>query len=301
MPAEGDWFQHVDSVPGRLAGKVALITGTGRGQGRVAAMMFAAAGARVVGCDVKAENSRATAELVRSQGGEMESLEPVDLTREGDVLRLIEHAETSFGGFDILYNNAASSRQGSIQEMSLEDWRWTLEHDLTLVYTTIKHAVPVLERRGGGTIVNTASAAGVNISMPGNARGMLAHCVAKAGVIRMTELLAVELAPLNIRVNAISPGVIDTPVIAPLLGDPDSDGRRLFERLAPLSRIGRPEDIVAAALYLASDEASFITGANLRVDGGSTASGGLGAPNLEAEGVIDQTVAAWLAQHKPAS
>jgi NAD(P)-dependent dehydrogenase (short-subunit alcohol dehydrogenase family) len=294
--AEGKWLQQVNSVSGRLAGKVALITGTGRGQGRVAATMFAAAGARVVGCDIDAESSLATAELVRAQSGQMESLEPVDLTREDDVVRLIEYTESSSGGFDILYNNAASTRQGSIQQMSLEDWRWTLEHDLTLVYTTIKHAVPALERRGGGAIVNVASAAGVNISMPGNARGMLAHCVAKAGVIRMTEVLAVELAPLNIRVNAVSPGVIDTPVIAPLLGAPDSDGRRLFEGLAPLSRIGRPEDIVAAALYLASDEASFITGANLRVDGGSTASGGSGAPSLEAERVIEQTVAAWLAQ-----
>jgi NAD(P)-dependent dehydrogenase (short-subunit alcohol dehydrogenase family) len=257
-------------MAGRLAGRTAVITGTGRGQGRAAAVRFAAAGATVVGCDIHADEAAQTVELVRAAGGTMTSLHPLDLTDEDDVIRLTDTAVTTYGRVDILYNNAAATRGATVvSELRRDDWDWTLDHDLTLMYLTIKHAVPVFRRQGGGTIVNVASVAGLNVSFPST----LAHSVAKAGVIRMTSFLAVELAPFNIRVNCVSPGPIDTPALRRTFGQPPEPAEAdwsVFTDRALLPRIGRPDDIVMAALFLASDEASFITGVNLPVDGGAS-------------------------------
>jgi meso-butanediol dehydrogenase/(S,S)-butanediol dehydrogenase/diacetyl reductase len=253
---------------GRLNGKVAVITGTGGGQGRAAALRFAAEGARVVGCDVKVGGAEETLEMVRAAGGEMTSLQPLDLTDEREVERLLGHATDSFGDFDILYNSAALARGARAEEMSRGDWDWTMSYDLTLMFLTIKHAIPVFRRRGGGAIINVASAAGVT----GAAQAMLAHSVAKAGVIRMTSFLAVELSTLNVRVNCISPGAIDSPALRATFGGSDEQEPdwSIFTRHGLVNRIGKPDDIAAAALFLASDEASFITGINLPVDGGAT-------------------------------
>ena len=253
---------------GRLSGKVAVITGTGGGQGRAAAVRFAAEGAHVVGCDVKVGGAEETLEMVRAAGGEMTSLQPLDLTAESEVERLLAHAVETYGDFDILYNSAALARGARAEEMSRGDWDWTMSYDLTLMFLTIKHAIPVFRRRGGGAVINVASAAGVT----GAAQAMLAHSVAKAGVIRMTSFLAVELSTLNVRVNCISPGAIDSPALRATFGG--SDEREpdwsIFTRHSLVDRIGKPDDIAAAALFLASDEASFITGVNLPVDGGAT-------------------------------
>jgi NAD(P)-dependent dehydrogenase (short-subunit alcohol dehydrogenase family) len=278
-------------MAGRLAGKVALISGTAGGQGRAAALLFASEGAKVVGCDLDALGAKETLAEVEAAGGEMVSMHPIDLTVEADIKRWIDFAVEAYGDFDILYNNAAAMRPGPIEDVSLEDWNWTLEHDLTLVFLTIKYALPVLKRRGHGAIVNTASVAGMNITFPLRARGGLAHCVSKAGVIRLTEVLAIELSPFNIRVNAVSPGCIDTPVLAPLLSDPAS--KALFEAMSVMDRMGEPEEIARAALFLASDEASFVTGVNLNVDGGSSVSGSQGAPNAAAESTIETAVTRW--------
>ncbi len=253
---------------GRLAGKVAVITGTGGGQGRAAAVRFAAAGARVVGCDVKVEGAQETLEMVTAAGGQMVSLHPLDLTEESEVERLIAHAVDVFGDFDILYNSAALARGARAEEMSRADWDWTMAYDLTLMFLTVKHAIPVFRRRGGGVVINVASAAGIT----GAAQAMLAHSVAKAGVIRMTSFLAVELSPLNVRVNCISPGAIDSPALRAVFGGSDTDEPdwRPFTKHSLVARIGRPDDIAAAAMFLASDEASFITGINLPVDGGAS-------------------------------
>jgi meso-butanediol dehydrogenase/(S,S)-butanediol dehydrogenase/diacetyl reductase len=253
---------------GRLTGKVAVITGTGGGQGRAAALRFAAEGASVIGCDVKVEGARETLEMVRSAGGEMTSLQPLDLTDEREVERLLAHAVDTYGDFDILYNSAALARGARAEEMSRGDWDWTMSYDLTLMFLTIKHAIPVFRRRGGGAIINVASAAGVT----GAAQAMLAHSVAKAGVIRMTSFLAVELSTLNVRVNCISPGAIDSPALRATFGGSDEHEPdwSIFTRYSLVDRIGKPDDIAAAALFLASDEASFITGVNLPVDGGAT-------------------------------
>jgi meso-butanediol dehydrogenase/(S,S)-butanediol dehydrogenase/diacetyl reductase len=277
----------------RLEGKVALVTGTGSGQGRAVALAFAKAGARVVGCDLDADGAHETLAQVSALGSEMRSFEPVDLTDETDVANFIGCAAVLWGGFDILYNNAAAARGGRAAQLSRDDWDWTLAADLTLMLLAIKHSIPVFEARGGGVIVNVASVAGMSLgsSMPGNAAGMLAHSVAKAGVLRMTQVLAIELCTIGVRVNAISPGVIDTPALRPFLGDPGSRGRELFTGHLPIARVGQPEDVAAAAVFLASDEASFITGVNLPVDGGASV-GTRPDPLVEAE--LEELVAQWM-------
>jgi meso-butanediol dehydrogenase / (S,S)-butanediol dehydrogenase / diacetyl reductase len=257
-------------VAGRLAGKTAVITGTGAGQGRAAAIRFAAAGAHVVGCDTNPDGAAETVELVRAAGHSMTSLHPLDLTNEDEVIRLTDTAVAAHGRLDILYNSAAATRGAAVvSELRRDDWNWTLDYDLTLMFLSVKHAVPVFRRQGGGVVINIASVAGINVSSPNT----LAHSVAKAGVIRMTSFLAVELAPINVRVNCISPGPIDTPALRRAFGQPpepaEADWSTFTDR-SLLTRIGHADDIAMAALFLASDEASFITGVNLPVDGGAS-------------------------------
>ena len=275
-------------MAGRLEGKVALITGIAGGQGRAAAIRFAAEGAIVAGCDLKVEEANETVAMVEAAGGRIASLQPVDLSDESGVRALVEFAVDKFGDFDILYNNAAVARATSLEDLERADWDWNMANEVTLVYMAVRHALPVFKRRGGGAIINVGSIAGmVGSGMPGNASGNLVHCVAKAAVIRLTENLAIELSPYNVRVNCISPGVIDTPQLRPFLGDdPDTPMRRLFAGKCLVPRIGEVDDIVNAAVFLASDEASYVTGVNLPVDGGFSASGGVGRPSGELEDVV---------------
>ena len=275
-------------MAGRLEGKVALITGIAGGQGRAAAIRFAAEGATVAGCDLKVEEAKETVAMVEAAGGRIASLQPVDLSDESGVHALVEFAVDKFGDFDILYNNAAVARAASLEDLERADWDWNMANEVTLVYMAVRHALPVFKRRGGGAIINVGSIAGmVGSGMPGNASGNLVHCVAKAAVIRLTENLAIELSPYNVRVNCISPGVIDTPQLRPFLGDdPDTPMRRLFAGKCLVPRIGEVDDIVNAAVFLASDEASYVTGVNLPVDGGFSASGGVGRPSGELEDVV---------------
>jgi NAD(P)-dependent dehydrogenase (short-subunit alcohol dehydrogenase family) len=277
-------------MAGRLANKVALISGTAGGQGRRAALHFAAEGAKVVGCDVKQVEAKETVELVRTGGGEMVSLQPVDLTDEASVKAWIDFAVEAYGDFDILYNNAAVAKAAALEDVRREDWDWNFANEVTLVFLSVKHALPVFERRGSGVIINVGSIAGmIGSGMPGNASGNLVHCVSKAAVIRLTENLAIELSTRNVRVNSISPGVIDTPQLRPFLGEePDAPIRQLFASKCLVPRIGEVEDIVNAAVFLASDESAYITGINLPVDGGFSCSGGVGRPTSE----VDDAVAA---------
>lgn len=261
----------------RLEGKIALITGTADGQGRAAALLFAAEGAKVVGCDLKSDLAAETMELVRKAGGEMVSLHPLNLNDENEVQRWMDFAVKQYGDFDILYNNASGVRGGTIESLTRADWDFDMANEVTILFLAIQKALPVFKRKGGGTILNTASVAGmVGAAMPGNLPGNLVHNVAKAAVLRLTVNLAVELSPWNIRVNAVSPGIIDTPATHSLLA---VGGRELFERSLLTQRVGKPEDIAKAALYLCSDESSYVNGANLVVDGGWEASGGLGRPD----------------------
>jgi NAD(P)-dependent dehydrogenase (short-subunit alcohol dehydrogenase family) len=275
-------------MAGRLEGKVALITGTADGQGRAAALAFAAEGAKVVGCDLKADLAEQTVELVRTQGGEMVSMQPLNLGDEAGVQRWIDFAVDQYGDFDILYNNASGVRGGTIESLTRADWDFDMTNEVTILFLAIQKALPVFKRKGRGTILNTGSvAAMVGAAMPGNVAGNLVHNVAKAAVLRLTVNLAVELSPWNIRVNTVSPGFIDTPATRPLL---EAGGRQPVERALLNRRIGRPEDIAMAAVYLCSDEADYVTGANLVVDGGWVAGGGVGRPDPEIEQIFGEVM-----------
>jgi NAD(P)-dependent dehydrogenase (short-subunit alcohol dehydrogenase family) len=254
-------------VGDRLAGKVVLITGTAGGQGRAAALLFASEGAVIVGCDLKQEQARETVAIVLSSGGAMTSSEPVDLGDSAQARSWVAEAAALHGGFDVLYNNASLPRFASIAEMTDEQWHYTMRNELDLMFYTCSAAWPHLIERGSGSIINTGSVCGV--SSLAQTPGSIAHATTKGGVIAMTRELALEGGPHNIRANTISPGIIDSPATAPAL----AAGSFREDHLASLmlKRIGTPQDVAQAALFLASDESSWVTGANLLVDGGFSA------------------------------
>ncbi len=251
----------------RLAGKVALITGTGSGQGRAAALLFAAEGATVVGTDRDPQGAAETVELVRAAGGLVDSTHPLDLGHEDAVQVWIDEAAARHGGIDVLYNNAAATRFSPIAETSYEDWSFTLRNELDIVFLATKHAWPHLIARGGGCVLLVGSTAGITGSVT-NTR--IAHTASKGGVVAMTRQLAAEGAAHGIRANCISPGMIATPASQGTLLAEDHP-MRTIARAIPLGRIGVPDDVARCALFLASDEASYVTGANLVVDGGWSA------------------------------
>lgn len=253
-------------MPGRLDGKVALITGTAGGQGRAAALLFAREGARVVGCDLNVQGAQETVEMVRAAGGEMLSLQPMDVADGEQVKRWIDLAVEDYGGFDILYNNAAANALAAVEDMTWEQWHFTIRNELDCIYWTCHYAFPHLKARGGGSIISTASAAGM-VGVPW--LGTFAHAAGKGGVLALTRQLAVEGGPFNVRANSISPGPIDTAARAKAYQDLKELERRLTHTV--LNRIGRPEEIASVALFLASDDSSYVTGANIVADGGQTA------------------------------
>ncbi|CAN5141118.1 SDR family oxidoreductase [soil metagenome] len=247
----------------RLEGRVALISGTGGGQGRAAALRFVQDGAIVVGCDVNAEADAETTRLVAEAGGVMTTM-VCDLGDPEGAKAWIDKAVSDHGRIDIVYNNASAAKFGSIMDLSVEDWRFTIRNELDLVFLTTKYAWPHLLKRGGA-IINVASTAGWQGSR-GN--GTIAHNATKGGVIAMTRQMALEGAPLGIRANSISPGFIITPGTRAFVENPAV--RAQLTASIPLARPGEPEDVVGMAAFLASDEAAFITGADIIIDGGTT-------------------------------
>jgi NAD(P)-dependent dehydrogenase (short-subunit alcohol dehydrogenase family) len=251
---------------GRLDGKVAVITGAGSGMGRASALLFTREGAAVLVADVNERGGAETVERVTAEGRQA-AFRRTDVASSEDVRGMIQEAVERFGSLDVLYNNAGIAGQSArLAEQSEENWERVLGINLTGVYYGMRHALPVMLERGGGSIISTASVAG----MVGFA-GAAAYCAAKAGVISLTRTAAVEYARWNIRVNCICPGVVETPLLAEIYGgDVEADRPRLLRR-QPLPRFGTPEDIAQMALYLASDESGYVTGAAMVVDGGYTA------------------------------
>ena len=253
-------------MSGRLDGRVAVITGTGGGQGRAAALLFAQEGAVVVGCDVKSDGAEETVQLVREAGGTMTSTHPIDLADRAQVDAWIAGAVAEHGRIDVLYNNAARAVFGSIADMPVETWHEAIRNELDLVFHVTQAVWPHLVAAGGGAIVNTASMQGVNAIRA--ASGGFAHAATKHGVIGMTRELASEGGPVGIRVNSVSPGLILTPATQDITQVPGAVEAFLDHQV--IKRPGAPEDVARAALFLVSDDASFITGENLVVDGGYT-------------------------------
>lgn len=248
---------------GRLDGKVAIVTGAGSGIGRQVALDFALEGASVVLNDLRTDGGGEQAALqIKSQGGNAIYIH-ADVSLESDVERLIRAAVAEFGRLDVLVNNAGVSRYKPLQELTEEDFDFIVGTNQKGTFFGIKHAVPALIAAGGGSIVNTAS-----IAADHGQRGSFVYGATKAAILAMTRIAATELGPHNIRVNAVQPGVIETGMKA--VGG--TERTRVIERCAsetPLGgRIGTPADCSPLYVFLASDEARFITGQKFAVDGG---------------------------------
>ncbi|MFC4242168.1 SDR family NAD(P)-dependent oxidoreductase [Gryllotalpicola reticulitermitis] len=265
-------------MSGRAEGKVVLVTGTGGDIARAAAITLAREGAHVVGCDINVELAEETVAAVRDAGGSMDSLHPLDLSVEGDAQRWVEFALARHGRIDAIVNNAKAARGGSGEETSAEDWRFTIDRNLTLPWLVTKAAIPALkESQGSVLFIASVSGAQFGTGYPGNTTNLVAYSTAKAGILRLSVALANELGAAGVRVNTLSPGIVETASTLRSYGLPGTPRRELVSRPALLpQRTGHPQDIANAVLFLVSDDASWITGADLRVDGGWAASGGVG-------------------------
>jgi NAD(P)-dependent dehydrogenase (short-subunit alcohol dehydrogenase family) len=263
-------------MPGRLEGKVAVVTGagcvgSGWGNGRAAAVLFACEGARVFAVDKSVESMRETCALAKD-AAENIHVHECDVTDSADIGAMVGACRTAFGRIDILVNNVGGSAAGGPVELSEEAWDAQVDFNLKSVFLTCKHVIPVMEAQGGGAIVNTASTSGLRWT----GAAQVAYAACKAGVIQFSRVVAVQYARKGIRVNSVVPGQMHTPMVEARLATQRAGGdvdALLSQRLAriPLGFMGDGRDTAYAALFLASDEARFITGTEIVVDGGMTA------------------------------
>lgn len=250
-------------MPGLVQGKVALVTGAGSGIGLATAACFAREGARVIVSDVNVASGEAAAEQIRKAGGEARFV-ACDVSDEAQVQAMVEFARAQYGRLDCAHNNAGGPGPGAaVHGMPLDDWNRTLAVNLTGVFLCMKHEIALMQAQGGGAIVNTASGAGL-VATP-----FLAHyAAAKHGVLGLTKSAALENAKTNVRINAVCPGSIDTPALRAWMSQSPEVEKGIL-RTQPGGRLGRPEEIAEAVVWLCSDRASFVHGESMVVDGGA--------------------------------
>lgn len=249
----------------RLQGKVALITGGASGIGKASCLLFAREGAKVVVVDLKKEAAQATVDEVKAAGGEARAF-AADVSKAKDAEAMVAFAEKEFGALHIAFNNAGvfHADDESVTTTSEEIWDFVIDVNLKGVFLGCKYEIPALLRAGGGSIINTASF----VAVMGAAVPQIAYTASKGGVLAMTREIAVEFARKNIRANSLCPGPVETPLLAELLADPARRNRRLVH--IPPGRFAKAEEMANAALFLASDESSFVNGTSFLVDGGIT-------------------------------
>ena len=252
-------------MPGRLENKTALITGAASGIGREAALLFAAEGANVIVADREPAAGAAVVAEIEGAGGSARCV-ATDVAIAAQVAAAVAEAETAFGGLHVIFNNAGifPDRDGSPVDTDEAVWDQVMSVNLKGVFLGCKYGIPALLRSGGGSIVNTASF----VAVMGAATSQIAYTASKGGVLAMTREIAVEYARQGIRANALCPGPVDTPLLQELLADPAARARRLVH--VPMGRLAQASEIASAALFLASDESSYVNGTTFMVDGAIT-------------------------------
>ncbi len=276
----------------RFTGKVVLVTGGGSGIGEATLKAFAQEGAKVVVVDIHEENARKVVRDIQAGGGQASAFR-ADVADPKDAEAMIKHAVDTFGRLDILHNNATAIEIGRVADLTVEGWNRTIAVNLTATFLGTKFALPVMLKQGGGTIVNTASVSGLSGDY-----GLSAYNAAKAAVVNFTRTTAIEYARHNIRVNCVCPAVIATPPLLAMFGEREANlahvmmapssaparqmtaeerqqHKKRLENAHPIGRLGKPEEVARVVLFLASDEAPFVTGAAYLVDGGLTAHTGM--------------------------
>ena len=249
---------------GAFAGKVAFVTGAANGIGRAAALAFAREGAGVVVADVSEQGIQETARLVEEAGGRALAVR-CDVARAEDVKAALDKTDEAFGRLDFAFNNAGVEQPiTAAADLTAEQWDRVVGIDLRGVFLCMKHEIPLMLKHGGGAIVNTSSGAGVK-----GIAGQAAYCAAKFGVVGLTKAAALDYAKANVRINAVCPGIVETPMMDRFSGG-TPEGRERVIAQEPIGRMGKPEEIAAAVLWLCSDAAAFVLGHAMVVDGGQT-------------------------------